>query len=159
MLQHVLAKYGRLEWLRPHCRAKARLQLIHRRPEGSASLKGDGVGSLDADRRGRRRMDWKRHWGWVAVDVMMACRAVLACMTGMHRDGELQVRAANRCSRCWYRWVRLHRRDLRLRDGAREVVRERRPLLVETTWIHTRNHVHDVRNVRSRGDEVISIVG
>jgi hypothetical protein len=115
-LQHSLAKYGRLEGLRAQHRTETGLQLIHRGPEGTASLHGNGVGSLDADRR--RWVDGKRHRRLVKVDAMMACWVVLVCMAGVHRDSEVQVRTADRCGRCRYRWVGLHRRDLGLRGGA-----------------------------------------
>jgi hypothetical protein len=89
----------------------------------------------------------------------MARSIVLACMTGVTRDDEIQLGCTDWRSWRGCRLIRLHRRDLRLRCGVgAEVVRKRSPSLSEGGE-HTRNHRHDVGDVCRLGNEVVSIVG
>jgi hypothetical protein len=90
----------------------------------------------------------------------MARSIVLACMTGMTREDEIQLRGADWRSGRGCRLVRLYRRNLRLRCGAgAEVVRERSPPMSKAGGAHARNHRHDIGDVCRCGNEIVSIVG
>jgi hypothetical protein len=104
------------------------------------------------DGQGQRRL--------VEVKAVVAGSIVLACMTGVARDYKVQLRGTDWRSGRGRRWVRLYRRNLRLRCGAgAEVVRKRSPPLAEASGAHARDHGHDVRNVGRRGHEVVRVVG
>jgi hypothetical protein len=103
------------------------------------------------DGQGQRRL--------VEVKAVVARSIVLACMTRVARDNEIQLRGADWRSGGRRRWVRLYRRNLRLRCGAgKGVVRKRSPLAAEASGVHTRNHSHDVGNIGCRGHEIVSVV-
>lgn len=103
-------------------------------------------------------MNRQSHRRLIEVEIMVAWSVVLAHVAGMAGDDEVQL-GTDRGSRCWRRREGLHRRSLRLRCGARVVVRKRSPPLPEARGVHAWNHRHDVCHVCCCGGKSVSIVG